>query len=175
MKNNNCLFTDIREDYKINSKKSFLILLDYRIKHRIYRQNNVVIYKFGGVITNFIFWIVFFLFNIQAQISYKAQIGSKIKLPHSGQGLVISSKAIIGDEVTIFHQVTIGVNDFYDEENKPIKIGDRCYIASGAKIISCNIGDDCRIGANAVVTKNLPNGSLCYSENVVRKEYYSYK
>lgn len=48
MKNNNCLFTDIREDYKINSKKSFLILLDYRIKHRIYKQNNVVIYKFGG-------------------------------------------------------------------------------------------------------------------------------
>ena len=48
MKNNSSLLTDIREDYKINSRKSFFILLDYRIKHLIYKQNDVVIYKIGG-------------------------------------------------------------------------------------------------------------------------------
>lgn len=156
------LRSSIVSDKKINSKKSFIILLKYRITNYFYTKNNRLC---GGVISVLLmlFSILDLLLSIDAQISYKAVIGKNIKLPHSANGVVISSKAKIGNNVTIFHQCTIGINESKPIDEQFINIGNNCILSAGCKIISCSIGDNCHIGANAVVVKDLPKGSLCYS------------
>ena len=77
--------------------------------------------------------------------------------PHGISGVFISSGAVIGDNCTIFHQVTIGSNTLKDSKGcgAPI-IGNNVYIGCGSKIIgNVKIGDNVRIGANCVVTKDV--------------------
>ena len=81
------------------------------------------------------------------------------KLPHGLNGIIVSPDAHIGKNCTIFHQVTIG-NDYRKLENVPT-IGDNVTIFPGAKIVGkVHIGNNCKIGANAVVVKNVPDNSL---------------
>lgn len=76
-------------------------------------------------------------------------------MPHLN-GIFIHQNAVIGENCTIFHQVTIGANEHRKEFWLAPKIGDSCYIGVGAKIIGgITIGDNVRIGANAVVTQNV--------------------
>lgn len=79
------------------------------------------------------------LLNINCQISYKANIGNNIRLPHIREGVVISSKATIGDNVTIFYQVTIGVKENLPLDTQAIIIGDNCYLSVGSNVISCKL------------------------------------
>lgn len=84
------------------------------------------------------------------------------RLPHGLNGIVISPDAHIGKNCTIFHQVTIG-NDYRKLENVPT-IGDNVTIYPGAKIVGrVTIGNNCEIGANAVVVKDVPENSLVIS------------
>lgn len=156
------LLSIIASDKKLNSNRSFIILLKYRITNYFYLKGN---YLCGGVIIllHMLFSIIDLLLSLNAQISYKATIGKNIKLPHSANGVVISSKARIGNNVTIFHQCTIGINESKSLDEQFINIGDNCILSAGCKIISCSIGENCHIGANAVVVKDLPKGTLCYS------------
>ena len=81
------------------------------------------------------------------------------KLPHGLNGIIVSPDAHIGKNCTIFHQVTIG-NDYRKLENVPT-IGDNVTIFPGAKIVGkVHIGNNCKIGANAVVVKDVPDNSL---------------
>ncbi len=81
------------------------------------------------------------------------------KLPHGLNGIIISPDAHIGKNCTIFHQVTIG-NDYSKLENAPV-IGDHVSIFPGAKIVGkVHVGNNCKIGANAVVVKDVPENSL---------------
>lgn len=83
--------------------------------------------------------------------------------PHGLHGIFISNKAHIGKECVIFHQVTIGSNNLADSRgNGAPKIGNNTYIGCGAKIIgNVIIGNNSRIGANCIVTKDVPANSLC--------------
>lgn len=88
-------------------------------------------------------------------------------MPHLN-GIYIHSNAIIGENVTIFQQVTIGANEHRIDYKKVPKIGNRVYIGAGAKIIGdIEIGDDVRIGANAVVTKSIPAGKTVVGYNKI--------
>lgn len=81
--------------------------------------------------------------------------------PHGFFGVFIAGAARIGADCVIFHHVTIGSNTLIDSPTfgSPT-IGDRCYIGAGAKIIGgITIGNDVRIGANAVVTRNVPSNA----------------
>ena len=92
-----------------------------------------------------------------ADISYKAEIGKECEFPHRGLGIVIGDKVVIGDNCIIRQNVTIGGKGTTDEFKCP-KIGDNCMIGAGAVIIGgITIGNNVQIGANAVVTKNLPD------------------
>src|SRR5690606_24970103 len=80
-------------------------------------------------------------------------------------GIVIHSSARIGEKVTILHQVTIGGKDASTLRDVPI-IGDQVTIGAGAKILGpITIGKDATIGANAVVTKDVPEGATVVGAN----------
>ncbi len=84
-----------------------------------------------------------------------------ITFPHGISGVYISEKAKIGNNCTIFQQVTIGSNTLSDSKHYGAPtIGNNVYIGAGAKIIgNVNIGDDVRIGANAVIVNDIPSNS----------------
>lgn len=95
-----------------------------------------------------LFWSIL----THSDIHPMARFGRNLKLPHPN-GVVVHEDAIIGDDCMIMQQVTIGM---IDEGQVPI-VGSRVYIGAGAKIIGkVKVGDDARIGANAVVTKDVP-------------------
>lgn len=100
-------------------------------------------------------------------IGHTAQFMGIPCLPHGLAGIFISAEAQLGSNVVIFQQVTIGSNTLKDSRNIGApKIGDNVYIGSGAKIIgNINIGNNCRIGANAVVYKDLPPNSVAVSSS----------
>ncbi|MDD2848561.1 MAG: serine acetyltransferase [Desulfuromonadaceae bacterium] len=94
-----------------------------------------------------------------AYVGYNAQIVDIPTLPHSLFGIFISDLSAIGRNCVIFHHVTIGSNTLQDSKGQgaPI-IGDNCYIGVGAKIIgNIRIGNNVRIGANCVVTQDIPD------------------
>lgn len=79
--------------------------------------------------------------------------------PHGIKGIFISSGAYIGKSAVIFHQVTIGSNTLKDSKgNGAPEIGQNVYIGCGAKIIgNVKVGDNVRIGANCVITSDIPD------------------
>ncbi len=95
--------------------------------------------------------------------------------PHGIQGIFISNNAKIGKDVVIFQQVTIGSNTLPDSRHPGSPtIGNRVYIGAGAKIIGgITIGDNCRIGANAVVYEDMPPNSVavCAPTRIIQKEH----
>ena len=75
-------------------------------------------------------------------------------------GVVIGETAEVGADVTIYQGVTLGGTSL-DRGKRHPAIGDRVIIGAGAKILGpITIGDDSRIGANAVVVKPVPPGSV---------------
>jgi serine O-acetyltransferase len=74
--------------------------------------------------------------------------------------VVIGETAEVGDDVTIYHGVTLGGSGRDTGKRHPT-IGDRVVIGAGAKVLGAiKIGDDSRIGANAVVVKEVPSSSV---------------
>ena len=101
----------------------------------------------------------FSFLTTRIQIHPAARIGERLTLHHRGQGVVIGMGAVIGDDVTMLHQVTLGVSDI-DEPEYPI-IGNRVVISVGAKLLGAiTVGDDAVIGANAVVVHDVPAGAV---------------
>ncbi|MFM7183053.1 MAG: serine O-acetyltransferase [Verrucomicrobiales bacterium] len=87
---------------------------------------------------------------------------ASVFLPHPF-GIVVAAGAQIGDDVVIGHQVTIGNRNGIMAAPK---IGDRVYIEAGAKILGpVTIGNDAMIGANAVVTKDVPPAAKVVGAN----------
>jgi serine O-acetyltransferase len=91
----------------------------------------------------------------QCDIPLNLQVGGGLLLPHP-QGIVINHQAVIGPNALIFHQVTIGSNG----RGVPV-IGGHVDIGAGARIIGpVRVGDHAKIGANAVVTRDVPAGAV---------------
>ena len=88
-----------------------------------------------------------------------AVLGSGLFIDHA-TGVVIGETAEVGDDVTIFHGVTLGGTGADTGKRHPT-IGDRVIVGAGAEILGpIKIGDDSRIGANAVVVKEVPSSSV---------------
>ncbi len=98
-----------------------------------------------------------------AEIPKSCELGKDVELKHGGLGIVIHHNAVIGDNTVIYQHVTIAGAEL-TEENKekrrfPI-IGRNCLIGTGAFIMGgITIGDNVRIGANAVVLTDIPSNS----------------
>ena len=89
------------------------------------------------------------------EIHPKARIGSRFFIDH-GEGVVIGETTIIGDDVLIYQQVTLGGTGNEHGKRHPT-IGNNVIIGAGAKILgNITIGDNTRIGAGSVVVDNVP-------------------
>lgn len=92
-------------------------------------------------------------------VAYHANVGSGLKIPHFG-GVIVGAYVSIGRNCTVSHGVTIGFGGRGDKRGAPT-IGNRVFIAPGAKIFGAiTIGDDVAVGANAVVTKSIPDRAV---------------
>ena len=92
-------------------------------------------------------------------IGSTAIIGRRLSIEHHG-GIVIHGAAVVGDDCMIRHGVTIGNTGRLDPTGAPT-IGNRVEIGAGAKILGrVAIGDDVIVGANAVVTHDVPAGAV---------------
>ena len=100
-------------------------------------------------------------------IPAQAKIGKGIRIHHFG-GIFIHSDVSIGEKCTIYQGVTLG--DRGGKGGVPT-VGDRVIIGAGAKLNGgIEIGDDCRIGANAVVTKSVPSGCIAVGVPAIAKK-----
>ncbi len=86
-----------------------------------------------------------------------ATIGRRVFIDH-GMGCVIGETAEVGDDVTLYHGVTLGGVSLEQEKRHPT-LGDGVIVGSGAQVLGpIIIGRCARIGANAVVIKDVPEG-----------------
>ncbi|GAB3793485.1 serine O-acetyltransferase [Dyella agri] len=109
-----------------------------------------------GAITEYLIRVVY-----ASDISCKAKIGRYFHVMH-GQDIVIGSEVVIGEHCKVFNSVTFGNKDTEDPSgNAQPKVGDNCVIGTGAKLLGgISIGDNVRIGANAVVLRDVPSNTV---------------
>jgi len=110
-------------------------------------------------------FLVFYPLGIE--IPFSCKIGPGLRLPHQ-HGIVFQGATELGEDVTVYHQVTLGENERSGERGGPI-VGDRVYIGAGAKIIGrVIVGDDATVGANAVVVMSVERGAtvICRQETL---------
>jgi serine O-acetyltransferase len=92
------------------------------------------------------------------EIHAGATIGRNFMIDH-GMGVVIGETAQIGDDVILYHGVTLGGVSLQPGKRHPT-IGNRVVVGAGAKVLgNITVGDDSRIGANAVVVESVPPNS----------------
>ena len=100
------------------------------------------------------------------EIHPKAKIGKNLFIDH-GMGVVIGETSDIGDNVTIYHMATLGgispsINsDDQRETKRHPTLQDNVVVGSGAQVLGpITIGKNAKIGANAVVTKDVPENGV---------------
>jgi serine O-acetyltransferase len=87
-----------------------------------------------------------------------AQIGHRLFIDH-GMGVVIGETSIVGDDVTIYQNVTLGGTGKEKGKRHPT-VGNGVFIGSGAKLLgNITIGQNCRVGAGSVVLHDVPDNS----------------
>lgn len=128
-------------------------------------REKVVAYSGKGNLL--IYW---YLYRIKRMDAFNnASLGTNIgsgaffegipRFPHGLNGIIISPYARIGRNVRIFQQVTIG-DDGRNKENAPV-IRDDVFLYPGCKILGkCEIGKGAKIGANAVVSFDVPPNAI---------------
>ncbi|WP_368497544.1 serine O-acetyltransferase EpsC [Herbiconiux sp. A18JL235] len=88
-----------------------------------------------------------------------ARIGRRLFIDH-GMGVVIGETAVLGDDVMLYHGVTLGGRSMRRVKRHPT-LGDRVTVGAGATILGpVEIGSDSSVGAGAVVVKSAPAGSV---------------
>ncbi len=176
--NSEHLFTRMRQDVQSAlqrdpaARSSLEVLLSYsglhalwgyRLAHWFWQHN----FKLAGRLLS---QLVRFLTGIE--IHPGARIGQRLFIDH-GMSVVIGETAEIGDDVTLYHGVTLGGTSLQKGKRHPT-LGHRVVVGAGAKILGAiTIGSDTRIGANAVVVKSVPANSVVVGvpgQNIARSK-----
>ena len=123
--------------------------ISYRIAHFFYKHNRFFIARLISQIARFFTGI---------EIHPGAKIGKGLFIDH-GMGVVIGETAEIGDDVLLYHGVTLGGTG-KDKGKRHPTIGNNVIIGAGSKVLGpINIGNNVKIGANAVVLKDVPSNA----------------
>lgn len=139
-------------------------------------RNIFEVFTYAGVHALFWYRVAHFFWNIKfkflarfisqsarfctgIEIHPGAKIGKGFFIDH-GMGVVIGETAEIGDNCLIYHGVTLGGVSLEKIKRHPT-LGNNVVVGAGAKVLGAiEIGDNSRIGANAVVLKDVPKGSV---------------
>lgn len=121
----------------------------YRVRPAWLRKPLSLTYKFCKIASQILTGI---------DLPCETVVGRRLLIEHFG-GIVISGDAVIGDDVTIRHGVTLGLS--HKGKRGAPRIGNSVDIGAGAKVLGAvTIGDGAVIGANAVVLTDVPAGAL---------------
>lgn len=118
----------------------------YRLTHRLWehrrRFSALFLCRVARVVTG-------------VEIHPAAVVGARFKIGH-GQGVVIGNCAVIGDDCSVLHGVTLGARDDLDQMPR---LGNRVQVGANAVLLGpTTLGDDAKIGAGAVVLCDVPAG-----------------
>jgi serine O-acetyltransferase len=138
-----------RSTWEVLTYAGLWAVVSHRIAHGLWRRGLKFPARFLSQATRF--WT-------GIEIHPGATIGRRFFIDH-GMGVVIGETAEIGDDVLMYHQVTLGGTSLEKVKRHPT-IGNNVLIGMGAKVIGAiTVGDNARIGANAVVTRDVPANS----------------
>lgn len=141
-----------RSVWEVLTYPGFNALLMHRVAHRLWTAK-VPPRGLWKVLGRILSHISRFLTGIE--IHPGARIGRRFFIDH-GMGIVIGETSEIGDDVLMYHQVTLGGTSLAKVKRHPT-IGNNVLIGMGAKIVGAvTVGENCKIGANAVVNKDIP-------------------
>lgn len=135
----------------------------------------VIVFRFGqwlktkGIVIKLMFAPIYLIWSHRIRaawgiaISPECKIGKGFYIGHFG-GIFIAGEAVIGVNFFISQGVTIGVSGQGENRGCPV-IGDDVYIAAGAKIFGkIRIGNNVKIGANAVIHKDIPDNAIAVAD-----------
>ncbi len=123
-------------------------ILHYRIAHWLWLRG---LKWLARVLSTFSRWLT------GIEIHPGATIGRRFFIDH-GMGVVIGETAEIGDDCTLYHSVTLGGTSWKKGKRHPT-LGQGVVVGAGAKVLGpITIGSGARVGSNAVVTKDVPEG-----------------
>lgn len=121
-------------------------LIAYRFAHRLYKWNIPLIPRIISYITRIITGI---------EIHPAARIGRRFFIDH-GEGVVIGATTIIGNDVLIYQQVTLGGTGKEQGKRHPT-LGNGVIVGAGAKVLgNITLGNFVRVGAGSVVMEDVP-------------------
>lgn len=143
----------LEEDPAAKSKIEVLLLypcihaiIAYRLSHFLYGHKRFFLARLVSQLARFFTGI---------EIHPGAVIGKGLFIDH-GMGVVIGETAEVGDNVTIYHGVTLGGTGKHKGKRHPT-IGNNVLIGTGAKVLGpITVGNNAKIGANSVVLHNVP-------------------
>ena len=128
-------------------------LVVHRLSHRLWKMKLRTLARFLSYLGRIVTAI---------EIHPAAVIGRRFVIDH-GTGVVIGETSIIGDDVTLYHSVTLGGISPSVDSDKQVgqkrhpTVMDGAIIGSGAAVLGpITIGEEARVGANSVVTKDIP-------------------
>lgn len=158
------MFQTLREDFRVVFERDpavrsvleillcypgFHAILFYRLANALWRRKFFLLGRFISHLGRFFTGI---------EIHPGATIGKGFFIDH-GMGVVIGETAEIGENCTLYHQVTLGGTSWAKEKRHPT-LGDNVVIGSGAKVLGpFTVGHNSKVGSNSVVVKEVPANS----------------
>jgi serine O-acetyltransferase len=122
----------------------------HRLSHKLWLSSWFTLARFISQIGRFLTGI---------EVHPGAKMGRRVFIDH-GYGVVIGETAVVGDDCTIYQGVTLGGTRLYKGEKRHPTLGQGVVVGAGAKILGgFTVGDNARIGSNAVVVKPVPSGA----------------
>jgi serine O-acetyltransferase len=129
----------------------FSVLRLHRVAHSLDKRG---LHQLARLVQGLIY-VVF-----SAVIPPEVSFGERVNLMHHGFGIVMHPNVVVGDDVIVYHHVTLGTDTRRDDPRRLV-IGRGAVIGAGAVVLGpIDIGEGARVGAGAVVTKDVPAGAV---------------
>lgn len=152
----------IRSNIEVLLYPSFWAVINHRIAHRLYKKKRFFLARLISQISRGLTGI---------EIHPGATIGKRFFIDH-GMGIVIGETAEIGDDVMLYHGVTLGGTGKEKHKRHPT-VGNNVMIGAGSIVLGpVTIGSNTKIGAGSVVTQDIPANVTAVGSpvRIVRKD-----
>ncbi|MDV5037638.1 serine O-acetyltransferase [Vibrio diabolicus] len=165
------MFGNVKADIKNNkgNKKAIFIIVFFRITHFFCIRRKNIIYNLAGIPFRILYrLIVEWLLGVEIPAS--TSIGKGLIL-HHGQGLVVHANTIIGENVTLKHNTTLGIKESGPNMGAPV-IGNNVVIHPHVVIFgNITVAENVVVGAGAVINKSVSPNSVVVGnpQKIVRK------